>query len=176
MESARRSLAAGVFAPVVLAVLAPILCAAGSQEADATRVLMHNPADAGVVAMALNGAYRKLGRPACQQLLDDFRDAEGRTLRENLEPLGLAPDAYLSRLAYRDGRDLGSARCRKGGAAAVTHIGDRNVFVCAAPFAEQRPGIRENTLIHEMLHSLGLGENPPSSGEINGLVRRRCGS
>jgi hypothetical protein len=38
------------------------------------------------------------------------------------------------------------------------------------------PGIRENTLIHEMLHSLGLGENPPSSGEINGQVMRRCGS
>jgi hypothetical protein len=50
------------------------------------------------------------------------------------------------------------------------------VFVCIAPFAEQRPGIRENTLIHEMLHSLGLGENPPSSGEINGQVMRRCGS
>jgi len=27
-----------------------------------------------------------------------------------------------------------------------------------------------------MLHSLKLGENPPSSGEINGQVRRRCGS
>ena len=32
------------------------------------------------------------------------------------------------------------------------------------------------TLIHEMLHSLGLGENPPSTTEINGQVLRRCGS
>src|SRR5262245_5266890 len=176
MESVRRSLAAGVSGLVVLVVLAPVPCRAGSQEADASRVLMHHPGDAGLIAMALNGAYRKLARPACQQLLDDFHDAEGHTLRENLAPLGLTPDEYLFRLTYRDGLDLGSARCRKGGAAAVTHIGDRNVFVCAAPFAEQRPGIRENTLIHEMLHSLGLGENPPSSGEINGRVRRRCGS
>jgi hypothetical protein len=176
MESVRRSLAAGVSGLVVLVVLAPVPCRAGSQEADASRVQMHHPADAGLIAMALNGAYRKLARPACQQLLDDFHDAEGHTLREKLAPLGLTPDEYLSRLTYRDGRDLGSARCRKGGAAAVTHIGDQNVFVCVAPFAEQRPGIRENTLIHEMLHSLGLGENPPSSGEINGLVRRRCGS
>jgi hypothetical protein len=176
MESVCRSLAAGVFGLVVLAALVPAPCRAGSQVADANPVQIHHPGDAGVVAMALNGAYRKLARPACQQLLDDFHDAQGHTLRENLVPLGLTPDAYLSHLTYRDGRDLGSARCRKGGAAAVTHIGDRNVFLCVAPFAEQRPGIRENTLIHEMLHSLGLGENPPSSGEINGQVRRRCGT
>jgi hypothetical protein len=129
-----------------------------------------------MVAIALNGAHRKLGRPACQQLLDDFRDAEGKTLRENLGSIGAGPEEYLWSLTYRDGRDLASARCRKGGAAAVTHPGNHVIFVCTVPFGEQRPGIRENTLIHEMLHSLGLGENPPSSGQINGQVRRRCGS
>jgi hypothetical protein len=30
-------------------------------------------------------------------------------------------------------------------------------------------------LIHEMLHSLGLGENPPSSREITEHVVARCG-
>jgi len=175
MECPRRWPAAGVTALVVV-VLAPIPLVAGSPGPDPARVQMHHPADAGLVVMALNGAYRKLGHATCQQLLDEFRDADGHTLRDRLAPLGISPDEYLSRLTYRDGRDLGTARCRKGGAAAVTHTGDLVVFVCLAPFGDQRPGIRENTLIHEMLHSLGLGENPPSSGEINGQVRRRCGS
>ena len=30
------------------------------------------------------------------------------------------------------------------------------------------------TLIHEALHTLGLGENPPSSTEITERVLRRC--
>jgi hypothetical protein len=30
-------------------------------------------------------------------------------------------------------------------------------------------------LIHEELHSLGLGENPPSTHEINEQIARRCG-
>jgi hypothetical protein len=29
-------------------------------------------------------------------------------------------------------------------------------------------------IIHEMLHSLGLGENPPSSKEITLRVMQRC--
>jgi hypothetical protein len=30
-------------------------------------------------------------------------------------------------------------------------------------------------VIHELLHALGLGENPPLSVEITGQVMRRCG-
>jgi hypothetical protein len=30
-------------------------------------------------------------------------------------------------------------------------------------------------VIHETLHTLGLGENPPSSAEIDSAVARRCG-
>jgi hypothetical protein len=33
----------------------------------------------------------------------------------------------------------------------------------------------EALVIHEMLHSLGLGENPPPSDEITARVRARCG-
>jgi hypothetical protein len=32
----------------------------------------------------------------------------------------------------------------------------------------------ELTVLHELLHSLGLGENPPSSAEITDRVRERC--
>ena len=45
-------------------------------------------------------------------------------------------------------------------------------------FAAQRRHDRRQTeviLIHETLHTLGLGENPPSSREITSRVLARCG-
>jgi len=126
--------------------------------------------------MAVESAHHKLDKLGCQQILDDFKDAEGHPLRENLDSLGLGPTEYLALIAYRDGGDLRSGRCRSAGAAAVTHPRDRVVYLCGDNFRAQSPGTRANTLIHEMLHSLGLGENPPSSDEINGQVRRRCGT
>jgi hypothetical protein len=32
----------------------------------------------------------------------------------------------------------------------------------------------EMTVIHEVLHTLGLGENRPSSSQITAQVRKRC--
>ena len=34
--------------------------------------------------------------------------------------------------------------------------------------------LTEAFIIHETLHSLGLGENPPASGEITSRVMKRC--
>jgi hypothetical protein len=51
------------------------------------------------------------------------------------------------------------------------------VYVCPARFLDtfrKNPGLAEAYLIHEMLHSLGLGENPPSSREITERVIDRC--
>ena len=139
-------------------------------------VVLHHPADALILRLALARASSKLTEPACLQLLDDFHDGEGRPLRENLATTGMEPADYLARLAYRDGADLQSGLCQSRGAAAVTRPNDRMVYVCGANFRAQTPGIRANTLIHEMLHTLGLLENPPSSGAINAQVRKRCGS
>jgi hypothetical protein len=36
------------------------------------------------------------------------------------------------------------------------------------------PGLSASLIIHESLHTLGLGENPPSSSEITQHVERRC--
>lgn len=36
--------------------------------------------------------------------------------------------------------------------------------------------VGELVIIHELLHALGLGENPPTSHEIVALVWRRCGA
>jgi len=35
--------------------------------------------------------------------------------------------------------------------------------------------VAEAVIIHETLHSLGLGENPPTSDEITRRVFSRCG-
>jgi hypothetical protein len=126
--------------------------------------------------MALESARHKLGQAGRQQILDDFSDAAGHSLRQNLETVGLEPTRYLAQIAFRDGSDLKSGRCRTAGAAAVTHPGDRTVYLCGDNFRAQRPGVRANTVLHEMLHSLGLSENPPTSGEINRQVRKRCGT
>jgi hypothetical protein len=166
----------GLASAVFLANMVQPLAEAQAAGMDAASILLHHPADVLPVRMAVASALYKLGKPACQQVLNDFKDTEGHSLRENLESLGLEPSQYLALIVYRDGGDLRSGRCRSAGAAAVTHPGDRVVYICGANFRAQTPGTRANTLIHEMLHSLGLRENPPSSDEINGQVRKRCGN
>jgi hypothetical protein len=106
--------------------------------------------------------------------LTDFSDPEGRTLRDNLGDE--APAAFLDRLVVRDGEiPKGSGRCRHPAAGAYTVRGSGVIFLCGGNFVRQGPRLQENALIHEMLHSLGLGENPPSSKEISRQVERRCG-
>ena len=160
-------------------VVAITLSAAGlgptarAAEAGKGRIFITGPA-AQAVVRALDGARRKLANPACQKVLTDFTDPEGRTLRENLGPI--APADYLGLLVIRDGEiPKGSGRCAHPAAGAFTERGSGVVFVCAGNFARQGPRLRENALIHEMLHSLGLGENPPSSKEISRQVEQRCG-
>ena len=51
------------------------------------------------------------------------------------------------------------------------------VYVCGRAFkdlAERNPERAQAIVIHEALHTLGLGENPPSSAEITARVLARC--
>jgi hypothetical protein len=168
-RSATRSVAALASAVSLLA-----QGAAGERlEPEPERLLVHGPVVL-EVTRALRGASRKLETPACQRLFEDFTDSQGRTLRENLGPL--TPAEYLARLVVRDGEiPKGSGRCASPGAAAFT-AGGAAVFVCGRNFRSQKPSRRETALIHEMLHTLGLRENPPSSAEITRRVESRCGS
>jgi hypothetical protein len=51
------------------------------------------------------------------------------------------------------------------------------VHVCPRFVLSQRqdPTHAPELLIHELLHTLGLGENPPSTEAISRHVRARCG-
>ena len=106
-------------------------------------------------------------------MLEEFTDREGRPLRDGLG--STTPQAYLAGLILRNGEiPVGSGHCASAGAAAFTADGAA-VFVCGTSFHRLSPGARANALIHEMLHTLGLRENPPSSAEISRRVAARCG-
>jgi len=126
------------------------------------------------IERARDGAARKLEQPECLRLLEEFRDEAGHSLAENLATWQRSPVDYFQTTPYRDGSF--HPLCRSGKSALVSVVGMRPVFVCPGfrKQAERDPWTAENWLIHEMLHTLGLGENPPSSREITERVNERC--
>jgi len=144
-------------------------------EAAPFRVRVPHNDVAQAVRRALAGADRLLMESACQEVLTDFRNASGRTLREVLDGREVSARGYLRWILYSDGRGL--KPCDSKAVLAVTEPGSRVVFICPTAFVEAMsasPEDAEATLIHEMLHSLGLGENPPRSRDITERVRVRC--
>jgi hypothetical protein len=136
------------------------------------------PASGGVALhWAVVGARQRLEQPACQSLLSEYSDASGRTLQENLEALGETAGTYLARIVFADGS--GRRRCSGDEAYAFTTTGSREVYVCGRAFkalAGRDPVKAQAIVIHEALHTLGLGENPPSSKEITARVLAKCRS
>jgi hypothetical protein len=137
--------------------------------------------DTGAVKRALAGAAARLEAAECEGLLDEFTDRRGRPLRDRLDELGLDVADYLQTIAFRSGASV--RNCWAEGVVMAAHPGRSIVYVCAAPGrAQSRLALSmdrdrdfaEIAIIHEMLHTLGLGENPPSSHEITQRVRRRC--
>ena len=125
---------------------------------------------------SINGAVRRLARPACQQLFTDFTDSDGRALSETLTTWGKSPADALLALYFVDGGE--SPQCRDETTAAYTRPRSRVIYVCGARFAElfaRKTTGGEVLLIHEFLHVLGLGENPPTSAQITSAVYTRCG-
>ena len=138
------------------------------------------PASAGRAAVqwAVLGARQRLRYPECRRLFSEFADAADRPLQENLDALGKSGADYLGTILFTDASEL--PPCKEG-ALAFTVAGSRVpvVYVCGRRFqnAAARDPVRvQATIIHEALHTLGLGENPPSSGEISARVLASCRS
>ena len=173
---------ASVVAATALLTLAgaPEAIGAGPTQLSFNKAL--NRYDAAAVQRAKSGATKRLRDPECLRVLTDFKDHEGRALDQNLSTWGLSAADYLEGLPFRDGSSM--AHCRKRSIEMVTSVGRPPVYVCPAGvgvlnsrFAQvqaQSPSLAESMVIHEMLHTLGLGENPPSTFEITESVRRRC--
>lgn len=166
----RGRLAAGV--TVVLAI------AAGQParpEPRSARLIDLGPLYGAAVERAVDGAARRLQNAECQRIFADFKDASGVALRDRLDAQGVAPADYLRRLVFTDG--FGHRSCRQGDALALTTPGSRVVHICGPRFQQaqaRRPAAGEIVVLHEALHTLGLGENPPDSLEITRQVTARC--
>jgi len=159
--------------------LVPLASRLGSPAEGAFVVRSLVPPGAGLAALrrAVTGAHRRLERPDCQRLFTEFADASGRPLQEKLDALGQTGASYLGLLLFADAS--GRPHCKAGASYAFTMPGSRVIYVCGSHFkeaADQSAAKAEAVVIHEALHSLGLGENPPSSHEITARVLARCHS
>ena len=138
------------------------------------RVYLSDSVARSAVELAILGAEHRLRRPDCRLVFTDFADESVVTA---LEATGLQPAEYLvERIWFVDGSD--SPQCVKAGETALfTEAGSKVVRVCADRFVKlaHRRRAAEILIIHEALHTLGLGENPPSSADITSRVTRRCG-
>jgi len=142
------------------------------------RTTLESKGERQALGRALAGAVRRLERPGCQRIFREFKDVSGRTLQEGLDAVGQDGASYLQGwVVFADGQR--ETRCADTRVLAFTQPGSRSVWICGRRFAwEQRkdPTYAEVVLIHEALHVLGLGENPPSAAAISRQVEARCGS
>jgi len=115
------------------------------------------------VRHAVDGATNRLGHPECQRVFADFSFA-------------VPAAGYFAPVRFIDAPDAPS--CRIGSSIlAFTSPGSRIVRVCARRFLDAfraNPTTAEIIVIHEFLHVLGLGENPPTSQAITAQVAARC--
>jgi hypothetical protein len=158
-------------------VLSLLLSAAVLPEATAEPLRVQVPHQAGsAVRRALLSARMRLAGESCRRILTDFDSAVERgSLRSVLERRGRTADGHLGSLVFKDG--TGQPRCARPEILAFTSVGSGTVFVCARSFvrvAQRDPVLAEVVLIHEALHTLGLGENPPTSAEITARIEERC--
>lgn len=137
------------------------------------RVRLADAIEARTLRRALVSAAKRLTDTRCQTVLSEFNDERGNPLADALASLAVDAPRYLTWLYFRDA----SRGYCDGGRLAVTTPGSRVVYVCGRSFERtwrENSDYAEAMLIHEMLHSLGLGENPPSSDAITRRVQLHC--
>jgi hypothetical protein len=126
------------------------------------------------VRRAVHAAARRLAQPSCAAVLTDFRDHEGRPLRDHLRDLDLDAPTYARMVLFYDGSN--DSPCRRPRTYAFTVPGSRFVRTCPnlGSLVASAPAEAEAVVIHEILHTLGLEENPPRSEDITAAVVKRC--
>ena len=131
-----------------------------------------------VMETLMTGARPRLTRAECRELFTDFVDRDGHTLATILARSGRTPGQYLGDLYFVDAST--SAQCRSDQVRiAFTAPKSRVVYLCSrrlGAYFAKKTSAGEILLIHELLHTLGLGENPPTSVQITDRVWKRCGS
>jgi len=139
------------------------------------KVQIGDPATRDAAKRALTAASDWLAHPKCAPLFAEFQDASGIPLQERLRQLETTPQGYLELVFFFDGAQ--HPTCRRDGVLAFSAVGSRTVYLCGREFERAWKRDRREvqaTIIHEMLHSLGLGENPPAPRYITDRVKQRC--
>jgi hypothetical protein len=131
------------------------------------------------IEQAVTGAMRRLDDPECQKVFADFHDGSGRPLAENLGALGVSARQFLSTWVWFVEASEEPQCAERKARNAYTTPGSRVIFICGTRLVKaSSTGAsteREIVVIHELLHSLGLTENPPTSAQITKVVTARCG-
>jgi hypothetical protein len=142
----------------------------------AERIHLTTAADVAAVQQALAEARSRLEGEACQGLFAEFEGPDGRPLTAVLEGRGETGASYLGWLIFYDGAGTEPCWNRQLTRFAFTVPRSPIIYVCPgfASVLRRQPDEAVATLIHESLHSLGLGENPPSSRHIQERVLARC--
>ena len=159
----------------VVMFVAPLAPAQPFRESDWPNVRIEDAYTRDAAVRAVRGASEWLTRSKCQTLFREFEDERQLPLSAKLRELETDPAGYLRMVVFLDGAR--SATCNRHGVLAFTARGSRIVYVCGRDFERAwRRDAREiqATIIHELLHSLGLGENPPTPREITHRVQSLC--
>jgi hypothetical protein len=138
------------------------------------RVHLPDPVGRHDAQKALDLAWEKLGQADCANVLRAFSDSSGRPLALRLGALSVDVQTYLTMLVFIDGSR--ETPCVSG-VFAFTTPGSRVIRICVDELKRTWLQDREHaaaSFIHEMLHTLGLGENPPSSAEVTRRVSAAC--
>jgi hypothetical protein len=168
-------MAVGLAAHIAPAALSLQLAAAGADSGPALQLRVKNPMTAQAVLEAGRAAADRLAEPGCASVFSAFSDGSGRTLQSRLDELGRSAPEHLAAVYFYDGANRSG--CQRSRTHAVTMPGSVVIHVCPSFVLSQRRNPRDAPIIviHELLHTLGLGENPPSSLEITRQVSARCG-
>lgn len=161
--------------PLVLALVGVASGPVSTAPAVRKQVRFEDPRDGIAVSEAILGALRRLDDAGCRTLFSEFVTPSGRPLQELLDEREETPQTRLERLLFYDGSRLRS--CRSPSPAAFTAPGSLVIFVCGREFraaAQRSRDAADAVIIHELLHSVGLGENPPTPKAITDAVLARC--
>jgi hypothetical protein len=140
-----------------------------------TNVRLKSRPDRLWVRTMVEDAAERLARPECTHVLSMLHDQEGRPLQTKLDATGVDARTYMrERVFFHDAEER--SVCRRSGVVAYTIPGSRVVRVCPKfqELQRKRLELTHAFLIHETLHTLGLGENPPSSAAITEVVLKHC--
>jgi len=128
-------------------------------------------------AAAVDDAAERLDSGPCALVLQDFVDTiTGQPLAATLAATGRSASEHVRTLRFeRDPKPPRSGRMR---IYAYTTPRGSVVYICWYDFSRILKNRRLATavVIHETLHTLGLGNDLPSSIEITDRVLARCGS